>query len=144
MDWDQISNHERRPSSRSSYTPAECIRVALIVVGGGLLLFNAVGLSRIQSDLEARFASLEAATNARLTALEHHVSNMDAGMPIRPIAQPARSDSPPPPPLPPPHRIFAGLGVRAAASPLAACCRRRLRSCICFFRSQRGISSVSP
>ena len=126
MDWAPLPERDGEDGrEQSSYTPAQCIRAALLVGLGGLLLFNAIGLARIEGDMAQRVAASEARANLRLTALEQQMSllldardpssavQVPPGLPLaasarqvgllqrlgRPQQVPA---PPPPPPLPPP------------------------------------------
>ena len=78
MDWD-----DRNYRRLTGYTPAQCMQAVLAVGLGGMLLFNAIGLGRIQSDLERRLATSEVATQARLTAMEQEIALLIGGSPAR-------------------------------------------------------------
>ena len=87
MDWDRARilddyDERRRGGSDSEASGAAsaggCLRVAAGAVFGFLLLFNAIAISRVQQDVETRVAAAEAATMARLTALEREVALLRA------------------------------------------------------------------
>ena len=131
MDWERLDDNER-PNRLS---PMHCMQAALFTGIAGLLLFNAVGLARIQSDLEKRIAVSEAATNLRLTAMEHQIALLANGDPARLAAlqhtftstsATAHSRASPPPPqlsLPPPrsslptHTSRFGSGSQMSQAP---------------------------
>ena len=84
MDWDrnwrQLEEAEAQDPQQShareagfAYTPFGCVRVALWLAGGGLLLFNAISIARIEGDVERRVAEATASTKARLQSLEREV-----------------------------------------------------------------------
>ena len=130
MDWERLDDDER-PNRLS---PMHCMQATLFTGIAGLLLFNAVGLARIQSDLEKRIAVSEAATNLRLTTMEHQIALLASGDPTRLAAlqqtftsasATAHSHASPPPPqlsLPPPRssphsRFGSGSQMSQAPSP---------------------------
>lgn len=78
--------------------PAQWLRGGLVVFVAGLLLFNSIGLGRMQSDFETRIAASEAATNARLSALEQRVERFVGEVSGLSLPLPPHSVPSPPPP----------------------------------------------
>ena len=69
-DTARCGEDERAARSSAYLYTSQCFRAAVAIGVVGLLLFNAIGLARIEAEMEAQIVALEAASNARLTVLE--------------------------------------------------------------------------
>ena len=127
MDWDrnwrQLEEAEAQDPQQShvaeagfAYTPFGCVRVALWLAGGGLLLFNAISIARIEGHVERRVAEATASTTARLQSLEREVvalrglvrsgaatDDVYSAVQAPPSPPSLLPPSPQPPPAPPPQ-----------------------------------------
>ena len=110
MNWERLDGgndegfvtrqqHGDDPPGASRTSPLGYVHAALYLAAGGLLLFNAIGLARIEDEVERRVAVSQAATNARLRELERQVVELreNAGLPPVALSRAAPSPLPPPP-----------------------------------------------
>ena len=89
VDGDRVPSAigNRREAHDASLVYCSWVQAALTILGGGLLLYTAMSLARIERDLEDRVTAAETASTARLAALDRQISELQqfAGVFVAPL-----------------------------------------------------------